>query len=86
MKETWISERRVIQLPGCNHHLLCLLLSDHNQQKITHIGEQKSEKSQAKGDFWICPAKMSGVWAWESTYISYLSVQNTPNLGIIANR
>ncbi|MDZ8264004.1 AraC family transcriptional regulator [Nostoc sp. ChiQUE01b] len=84
MKETWISERRMIQLPGltidrhisapnelefpgCNHHLLCILLSDHNQQKITSIGEQKSEKSQAKGDFWICPAKMSGVWAWEST-------------------
>ncbi|MDZ7953076.1 AraC family transcriptional regulator [Nostoc sp. DedQUE09] len=91
MKETWISERRVIQLPGltidhhisapnelefpgCNHHLLCLLLSDHNQQKITHIGEQKSEKSQAKGDFWICPAKMSGLWAWESTDESLMFV------------
>ncbi|ACC81975.1 helix-turn-helix transcriptional regulator [Nostoc punctiforme] len=84
MKETWISERRMIQLPGltidrhisapnelefpgCKYHLLCILLSDHNQQKMTRIGEQESQKSQAKGDFWICPAKMSGIWSWNST-------------------
>ncbi|MEH2145792.1 hypothetical protein [Nostoc sp.] len=65
MKETWISERRMIQLPGltvdrhisapnelefpgCNHHLLCILLSDRNLQKITCIGEQKSEKLKPK--------------------------------------
>ncbi|MGF1934898.1 MAG: helix-turn-helix transcriptional regulator [Nostoc sp. ChiQUE02] len=91
MKETWISERRMIQLPGltidrhisapneleftgCNYHLLCILLSDHNQQKITRIGEQESEKPQAKRDFWICPAKMSGLWAWESTDESLMFV------------
>ncbi|BAY26737.1 AraC family transcriptional regulator [Calothrix sp. NIES-2100] len=84
MKETWISQRRTLQLsgltvdhhisepteldfPGCNHHLLCLLLSDGNQQKMTRIGEQESEKSQIKGDFWICAAKTSGLWAWDST-------------------
>lgn len=84
MKETWISERRTIQLPrltidrhysapnelefpGCDRHLLCLLLSDGNQQKITRIGEQGSEESQVKGSFWICPAQTSGLWAWNST-------------------
>lgn len=68
MKETWISERRTLQLPGlivdrhvsqpnelnfpgCNYHLLCLLLNEGNQQKMTRIGEQKSEKSQLKGEF-----------------------------------
>lgn len=56
-----------LEFPGCNHHLLCLLLSDGNQQKITCIGEQKSEKSQVKGSFWICPAQVSGLWAWNST-------------------
>lgn len=83
MNETWISERRTIQLPGltvdrhisapnelefpgCNKHLLCLLLSDGNQQKVTRIGEQESGKPQAKGDFWICPAEVSGLWAWNS--------------------
>lgn len=91
MKETWISERRTIQLPGltidrhisapneldfpgCNHHLLCLLLSDGNQQKLTRIGEQESEKPQNKGDFWICPAQVSGVWAWDSTDESLMFV------------
>lgn len=84
MKESWISQRRTLQLagmtvdrhiskpneldfPGCNRHLLCLLLSDGNQQKMTRIGEQKSEKAQAKGDFWICPAQTPGLWAWDST-------------------
>lgn len=91
MKETWISERRTIQLagltidrhisapnelefPGYNQHLLCLLLSDRNQQKITRIGEQKSEKPQVKGDFWICPAEVSGLWAWDSTDESLMFV------------
>lgn len=91
MKETWISERRMIQLPGltidrhisapnelefpgCNHHLLCVLLSDRNQQKMTRIGEQESQKPQAKGDFWICPANMSGLWAWDSTDESLMFV------------
>lgn len=91
MKETWISQRRTIQLPGltidrhislpnelefsgCNHHLLCLLLSDGNQQKLTRIGEQESKKPQTKGDFWICPAKVSGLWAWESTDESLMFV------------
>ncbi|KAB8330787.1 hypothetical protein SD80_029525 [Scytonema tolypothrichoides VB-61278] len=83
MKDTWVSERCTLQLPGMtierhisaphelefpghSHHLLCLLLSDGNQQKMTRIGEQESEKPQAKGDFWICPAKVTGLWAWES--------------------
>jgi AraC family transcriptional regulator len=91
MKETWISQRRTLQLsgltidhhvsepneldfPGCNEHLLCLLLSDGNQQKLTHIGEKESEKSQIKGDFWICPAKTSGLWAWDSTDESMMFV------------
>lgn len=83
MKESWISKRRTLELPGLtidrhtsepneldfpgyHHHLLCLLLSDGNQQKITRIGEQKSETSQAPGNFWICPAEVSGLWAWNS--------------------
>lgn len=91
MKETWISERRTLQLPGatidwhiskpneldfpgCNHHLLCLLLSDGNRQKMTRIGDQKSETSQAKGDFWICPAKVTGLWEWDSTDESLMFV------------
>lgn len=56
-----------LEFPGFNHHLLCLLLSDGNQQKVTRIGEQSSEKPQVKGSFWICPAEMSGLWAWNST-------------------
>jgi AraC family transcriptional regulator len=84
MKESWISQRSTLKLPGLtierhlskpneldfsgyHHHLLCLLLSDGNQQKITRIGEQESEQAQAQGDFWICPAKMTGLWAWNST-------------------
>lgn len=91
MKESWISERRTLQLPGliidchiskpnelefsgCNHHLLCLLLSKGNRQKITRIGKQKSEKPQLKGDFWICSAQTSGVWAWDSTDASLMFV------------
>lgn len=93
MKETWVSERRTLQLPGltldrhiskpneldfpgCDDHLLCLLLSQGNQQKITRIGEQKSERPQLKGEFWICPAQTSGVWAWDSTDASLMFVIN----------
>lgn len=89
--ETWISERRTIELPGltvdwhisqpneldfsgCSHHLLCILLSNGNKQKMTRIGEQKSEKSQTKGDFWICPAEVPGLWAWDSTDESLMFV------------
>lgn len=91
MKESWISERRILKLPGlivdrhiskpnelefsgCNHHLLCLLLSEENRQKITHIGKQKSEKPQLKGEFWICSAQTSGLWAWDSTDESLMFV------------
>lgn len=91
MKESWISERRTLQLPGltvdrhiskpnelefsgCNHHLLCLLLSEGNRQKITRIGKQKSEEPQLKGDFWICSAQTSGLWAWGSTDESLMFV------------
>lgn len=83
MKNTRISDRRSIQLPGLtidrhtsapdelefpgyNRHLVCLLLSDGNQQRVTRIGEQESEKPQVKGNFWICPAGMQGLWAWNS--------------------
>ncbi|MBW4474891.1 MAG: AraC family transcriptional regulator [Stenomitos rutilans HA7619-LM2] len=83
MQESWISERRTLQLPGltvdrhvskpneldfpgCNDHLLCLLLNDGNEQKMTRIGEQTSEKAQLKGEFWICSAKTAGLWAWNS--------------------
>ncbi|WP_414573090.1 helix-turn-helix domain-containing protein [Nostoc sp. CCY 9925] len=62
-----VSEPNELDFLGCNDHLLCLLLSDGNQQKMTRIGEQESETSQIKGDFWICPAKTSGLWAWNST-------------------
>lgn len=91
MREPWVSERRVLQLPGltvdrhiskpnelefsgCNHHLLCLLLSEGNRQKITRIGQQKSEKPQLKGEFWICSAQTSGLWAWDSTDESLMFV------------
>jgi AraC family transcriptional regulator len=61
------SKPNELDFTGCHHHLLCLLLSEGNRQKITRIGEQKSEKSQLKGEFWICSAKTSGLWAWDST-------------------
>jgi AraC family transcriptional regulator len=84
MKEPWVSDRRILQLPGltldrhisspneldflgCDRHVLCLLLSEGNRQKITRIGEQESEKTQLKGEFWICSAQTSGLWAWDST-------------------
>lgn len=84
MKESWISNRRTLQLPGltldrhisspneldflgCDYHVLCLLLSEGNRQKITRIGEQESEKTQRKGEFWICTAQTSGLWVWDST-------------------
>ncbi|ARV63197.1 hypothetical protein BZZ01_23480 [Nostocales cyanobacterium HT-58-2] len=41
---------------------------------MTRIGEQESEKPQAKGDFWICPAGVSGLWAWESSDESLMFV------------
>ncbi|MBG1263070.1 helix-turn-helix domain-containing protein [Nostoc commune] len=69
-----VSEPNELDFLGCNDHLLCFLLSDRNQQKITRIGEQESEKSQIKGDFWICPAKTSGLWAWDSTDESLMFV------------
>ncbi|MBD2605179.1 helix-turn-helix transcriptional regulator [Scytonema hofmannii FACHB-248] len=69
-----VSEPNELDFPGCNDHLLCLLLSDSNQQKMTRIGEQESEKSQIKGDFWICPAQISGLWAWDSTDESLMFV------------
>jgi len=101
MKESWISERRTLQLPGltidrhlskpneldfpgCDYHLLCLLLSEGNQQKMTRIGEQKSEKSQHKGDFWICSAKTPGLWAWNSTDESLMFVIDPGLLSQIA--
>lgn len=62
-----VSEPNELDFPGCNHHLLCLLLSEGNRQRITRIGEQKSEKSQLKGEFWICSTKTSGLWTWDST-------------------
>lgn len=65
-----------LEFPGYNQHLLCLLLSDGNQQKITRIGEQESEKPQVKGNFWICPAEVSGLWAWNSTDRSLMFVIN----------
>jgi AraC family transcriptional regulator len=91
MQETWVFDRRIIQLPGliidrhrstptvldfsgCDHHVLCLLLTDGNQQKLTRIGDQQSEQSQAKGEFWICPATVSGCWVWDSTDESLMFV------------
>lgn len=65
--ERHISAPNQLEFPGCTQHLLCLLLSNGNQQRMTRIGEQKSEKFQAKGDFWICPAQVSGLWEWDST-------------------
>ena len=64
--ERHISAPHELEFPGCTEHLLCLLLSNGNQQKVTRIGEQESGKPQAKGDFWICPAEVSGLWAWDS--------------------
>jgi AraC family transcriptional regulator len=91
MKESWISQRRTLKLPGltidrhisepneldfpgCNNHLLCFLLSNGNQQKVTRIGEQESVKAQLKGEFWICSAKTSGLWSWDSTDESLMFV------------
>ncbi|MBD1997586.1 helix-turn-helix transcriptional regulator [Leptolyngbya sp. FACHB-541] len=101
MKQSWISQRRTIELPGltidrhlsapneldfpgCNYHLLCLLLSDGNQQKITRIGEQESESDQLKGEFWICPAQVTGLWAWNSTDESLMFVIDPSWLNQIA--
>lgn len=101
MKESWISERRTLQLPGlavdrhtskpneldfpgCDDHLLCLLLSEGNRQKITRIGEQKSEKSQLQGEFWICSAQTSGLWAWDSIDQSLMFVLQPHALNRIA--
>lgn len=69
-----LSKPNELDFSGYPHHLLCLLLSDGNRQKMTQIGDQKSEKSQAKGDFWICSAKMTGLWAWDSTDESLMFV------------
>ncbi|GAB4466490.1 MAG: hypothetical protein OHK0037_22190 [Elainellaceae cyanobacterium] len=69
-----ISRPNELDFPGCNYHLLCLLLNEGNQQKMTRIGEQKSEKSQLKGEFWICSAKTPGLWAWNSTDKSLMFV------------
>ncbi len=69
-----ISKPNELDFPGCRHHLLCLLLSDGNRQKITRIGEQKSETFQRKGEFWICSAETSGLWAWDSTDESLMFV------------
>ncbi|PSB29723.1 helix-turn-helix domain-containing protein [Stenomitos frigidus] len=79
-----VSEPNELEFPGCSDHLLCLLLSDGNQQKITRIGEQSSEQTQRKGDFWICPANTSGLWAWDSTDESLMIVLNPVLLNQIA--
>jgi AraC family transcriptional regulator len=71
-----VSEPNALSFPGCNEHLLCLLLSDGNQQKITRIGAQSSENAQSKGEFWICPAKTPGLWDWASTDESLMFVIN----------
>jgi AraC family transcriptional regulator len=62
-----ISKPNELDFLGCDRHVLCLLLSEGNRQKITRIGEQESEKSQLKGEFWICSAQTPGLWAWDST-------------------
>ena len=69
-----LSEPNELDFPGCNHHLLCLLLSEGNQQKMTRIGEQKSEQAQHQGDFWLCPAQVPGFWSWGSTDASLMFV------------
>ncbi|MBF2029843.1 MAG: helix-turn-helix transcriptional regulator [Oscillatoriales cyanobacterium C42_A2020_001] len=69
-----ISKPNELEFSGCNHHLFCLLLSQGNRQKITRIGAKKSEKPQLKGEFWICSAQTSGVWAWDSTDESLMFV------------
>ncbi|MDX2242033.1 MAG: AraC family transcriptional regulator [Leptolyngbyaceae cyanobacterium bins.302] len=68
------SKPNELDFPGYNYHLLCLLLSAGNRQKITRIGEQKSEKPQRQGEFWICSAQTSGLWAWDSTDESLMFV------------
>lgn len=62
-----VSAPSELECLGCNHHLLCLLLSDGNRQNITRIGQLESTRSQNKGDFWIYPALHTGLWDWEST-------------------
>jgi AraC family transcriptional regulator len=69
-----VSKPNELEFLGCEHHVLCLLLSEGNRQKITRIGEQESEKSQLKGEFWICSAQTSGLWAWDSTDESLMFV------------
>ncbi|MGF1520897.1 MAG: helix-turn-helix transcriptional regulator [Leptolyngbyaceae cyanobacterium] len=69
-----LSAPSALESPGCDGHLLCLLLSDGNQQKATRIGEAYSEASQAQGSFWICPAHTPGLWDWESTDESLMFV------------
>lgn len=65
--EQHTSEPNELEFTGSDKHLLCLLLSDGNQQRITRIGSQSSEKDQRRGSFWICPAHTTGTWAWNST-------------------
>jgi|SRR5579883_263561 len=72
--ERHISKPHELDFRGHHHHLLCLLLSEGNRQKITCIGEHKSEKPQRKGEFWICSAQTTGLWAWQSTDISLVFV------------
>lgn len=69
-----ISKPNQLDFHGHDHHLLCLLLSEGNRQKITCIGEQKSEKPQLKGEFWICSAQTTGLWSWDSTDTSLMFV------------
>lgn len=46
-----VSAPSVLESLECRHHLLCLLLSDGNRQKVTRIGQLESTRSQNKGDF-----------------------------------
>ncbi len=69
-----ISRPNELDFLGCDRHVLCLLLSEGNRQKITRIGERESEKSQLKGEFWICSAQTPGLWAWDSTDESLMFV------------
>jgi AraC family transcriptional regulator len=101
MKESWISQRCTLHIPGLtvdrhvskpneldfsgySHHLLCLLLSDGNQQRLTRISEYESEKAQTQGEFWICPEKTSGLWIWDSTDTSLMFVINPLSLSHVA--
>ncbi len=69
-----ISKPNELDFLGCDYHVICLLLSEGNRQKITRIGEQESEQTQLKGEFWICSAQTSGLWAWDSTDESLMFV------------